>query len=97
MSRMCFFPYSPVTNNRSASIIRADCKSTFIWLVKQDILMLLNQFNLNAQYVNGITHFDFAVQCGKLVKVRLLDIQEYFCLKVHNFCLVKGYKKPFFL
>ena len=59
--------------------------------------MLNNQFKAFIINLNGITHFDFAVQCGKLVKVRLLDIQEYFCLKVHNFCLVKGYKKPFFL
>ena len=50
-----------------------------MWLAKKDNLMLLNQcetfsINLNAQHVNGITHFD-----GKLVKrlyVRLLDTLE---------------------
>ena len=29
-------------------------------------LMVNNQFNLNAQYVNGMTHFDLArYSCGK--------------------------------
>ena len=36
-------------------------------------VMVTNQFkafsiNLNAQHVNGMTHFDLAVQLGKLVK-----------------------------
>ena len=61
--------YFRVSNNRTASIK----------LAKKDNLLLLNQFktfsiNLNAQHVNGITHFD-----GKLVKriyVRLLDTLE---------------------
>ena len=60
--------YFRVSNNRTASFK----------LAKKDNLMLMNQFktfsiNLNAQHVNGITHFD-----GKLVKmyVRLLDTLE---------------------
>ena len=52
-------------------------------LAKKDNLMLKNQFkalsiNLNAQHVNGMTHFDLALK-GKWVKVqvRLLGPQEY--------------------
>ena len=30
-------------------------KLRFIWLAKMDKLMLLSQFNLNAQHVNGMT------------------------------------------
>ena len=40
-------------------------------------MILNNHFNLNAQHVNGMTHFDLALS-GKLVKndVRLLDTLE---------------------
>ena len=49
------------------------------YVAKKDNLMLFKAFsiNLNAQHVNGMTHFDLALS-GKLVKnhVRLLDTLE---------------------
>ena len=52
---MQFFMYFRASNKRT--------KFPFIWQVKKDNLMLLNQFkafsiNLNAQDENGMTHFD---------------------------------------
>ena len=55
LSLLQFFMYFRVSNKRT--------KFPFIWHVKKDNLMLLNQFkafsiNLNAQHKNGMTHFD---------------------------------------
>ena len=52
------------SNNRTTSISNAQNeKLRFAWLAKKDNLMLLNRckvfrINLNAQLVNGMTHFD---------------------------------------
>ena len=44
-------------------------------LAKMDNLMLLNSINLNAQDVNGMTHFNLNLHIRKSVKIheRLLD------------------------
>ena len=38
------------------------------YVAKKDNLMLFKAFsiNLNAQHVNGMTHFDLTLHCGKL-------------------------------
>ena len=69
--------YSRVSNNRTASIKRKEWKTRFHMACKEEHfdvveLMVNDQFknfsiNLNAQYVNGMTH----------TYVRLLDTLEY--------------------
>ena len=42
-----------------------------VWHVKKDNLMLFKAFsiNLNAQHVNGMTHFDLAFKVEKMVNI----------------------------
>ena len=42
-------------------LITVQWKTPFIWLTKKDNLMLSFSINLNAQHVNGMTHFDLTV------------------------------------
>ena len=58
--------YSRVSNNRTASISGKLC---FILLAKKgqfDVVEVITEFNinLNAQHVNGMTHFDFELLYG---------------------------------
>ena len=67
--------YSRVSDNRTASNKRTKWKTRFHMACKEgqfDVvkLMVNDQFNLDAQHVNGITPFDLAVQ------IRLLDTLE---------------------
>ena len=67
--------YSRVSNNLTSSIKSTLWKTRFHMACKEghfDVveLMVNDQFNLNAQHVNGMTPFDLAVH------VRLLDTLE---------------------